>query len=185
MCAGQGALFACCSSTFAQHTFVGMWHVACGIWQVLVKVAVLPMCGLQSLLPCRATGQVQGVSGLLWETLVCGVRCTWLEWVGSRCCRDVTVCLTVAVAIIRCRYYRRNGECLKCPDLAWMLILFFLVGALSAVGLGYVLSKKQIHLAFLSIGVDYFQVSARAGSVVSALSSCVQYMQARGLDMLL
>ena len=66
-----------------------------------------------------------------------------------------------------------------------MLILFFLVGALSAVGLGYVLSKKQIHLAFLSIGVDYFQVSARAGSVVSALSSCVQYMQARGLDMLL
>ena len=42
--------------------------------------------------------------------------------------------------------------------MAWMLILFFLVGALSAVGLGYFLSKKQIHLAFLSIGVDYFQV---------------------------
>ncbi len=57
-----------------------------------------------------------------------------------------------------CRYYRRGGECLKCPSAAWILIVMFVVAALACVGLGYILSRKQVHLAFISIGVDYFQV---------------------------
>jgi hypothetical protein len=60
------------------------------------------------------------------------------------------------------RYYRRGGECLKCPSLAWILIVVFIVAAVGLCLVGYFLSRKQIHLAFLSIGVDYFQVWTRA-----------------------
>ncbi len=62
------------------------------------------------------------------------------------------------------RFYRRSGECVKCPQLAWMLIVAFLVMALLACGVGYVLNKKRVNLAFVSIGVDYFQVIAMFSS---------------------
>ncbi len=57
-------------------------------------------------------------------------------------------------------YYRRGGECLKCPNMAWVLILLFIVVALGCCLAGYFLSRKQVNLAFLSIGVDYFQILA-------------------------
>ncbi len=62
------------------------------------------------------------------------------------------------IVTIWCRYYRRGGECLKCPSAAWVLVVMFGAAALGCVGLGYILSRKQVHLAFISIGVDYFQV---------------------------
>lgn len=58
------------------------------------------------------------------------------------------------------RYYRRAGDCVACPDNAAILIIGFAVLALFITVGGYVLSRKNVHLAFLNISVDYFQVLA-------------------------
>lgn len=57
-------------------------------------------------------------------------------------------------------HFRDNGECVTCPDNVWLLILFFALGAITACGVGYVLNSKSVNMAFLSIGVDYFQILA-------------------------
>lgn len=67
--------------------------------------------------------------------------------------------------IMRCaacadRYYRRAGECVECPSNPWILIVAFLGMALVLCAVGYVLNRKAVNLAFVSIGVDYFQVLA-------------------------
>jgi hypothetical protein len=68
---------------------------------------------------------------------------------------------------------------LKCPNMAWVLILLFVVVALGCCLAGYFLSRKQVNLAFLSIGVDYFQILAIfANSKVGAVGPCV-YARAR------
>ncbi len=74
-------------------------------------------------------------------------------------CASCNPCYRGASGTGKCSaYYRRGGECLKCPNLAWVLIVVFVVVAVGCCLIGYVLSRKQVHLAFLSIGVDYFQV---------------------------
>jgi len=79
-------------------------------------------------------------------------------------------------------YYRLGGVCEKCPDQPWLLIVGFVVAAVMLCVAGYILNKKQVHLAFLSIGVDYFQVLAMfARSKVrwpAALLSLFRWMSA-------
>ena len=58
------------------------------------------------------------------------------------------------------RYYRRAGECVKCPDAPLLLIIGFVIAALGMCVVGYILNRKAVNLAFFSIGVDYFQVLA-------------------------
>merc|ERR1711871_416826 len=55
-------------------------------------------------------------------------------------------------------HFRSNGECKECPKNLWMLLLgiFFAVA-----GLGYaahMMQKRNVNLAYLAVGVDYFQV---------------------------
>jgi hypothetical protein len=57
-------------------------------------------------------------------------------------------------------YYRLAGKCRKCPDNPWILIVTFVVIVLAAAVVGYVLNRKSVNVAFLSIGIDYFQVLA-------------------------
>ena len=57
-------------------------------------------------------------------------------------------------------YYKRAGECAECPDNPLILVLGFVLGASAACVVGYFLNSKQVNLAFVSIGVDYFQVLA-------------------------
>ena len=57
-------------------------------------------------------------------------------------------------------YYRRAGECIECPNNPLLLVIGFLVAAVLLCISGYVLNRKAVNLAFLSIGVDYFQVLA-------------------------
>ena len=57
-------------------------------------------------------------------------------------------------------YYRRAGECVECPDNPWILAIGFFLGAVGACVVGYVLNAAQVNLAFVSIGIDYFQVLA-------------------------
>jgi len=57
-------------------------------------------------------------------------------------------------------HYRLGGECVECPDNPEMIVIMFLVAALMLCIGGYVLNRKKVNLAFMSIGVDYFQVLA-------------------------
>ena len=70
------------------------------------------------------------------------------------------------VAPVRCAlctansHYRISNECEECPDNPALLIIGFFIAAIAACIGGYYLNKKQFNLAFISIGVDYFQVLA-------------------------
>jgi len=55
-------------------------------------------------------------------------------------------------------HFRLEGECAPCPEYPWLMPLILVAIALMA-GLGmYYLTKKNVNLAVMSIGVDYFQV---------------------------
>jgi hypothetical protein len=55
-------------------------------------------------------------------------------------------------------YYKLSGECTLCPDCPACILILFLLFGISCGTIGYVLTRKKINLAVLSIGVDYFQV---------------------------
>jgi hypothetical protein len=68
-----------------------------------------------------------------------------------------------AEPLLRCSacspgHYRPAGDCVKCPKNVWVLIIGFIVVAVLCAVLGYFLNRKSVNIAFLSIGVDYFQV---------------------------
>ena len=54
------------------------------------------------------------------------------EYIGERC------------ALCAPRHYRMRGECIKCPDNAWMLILFALLALLVLGVAGYILNKYHM-----------------------------------------
>ena len=55
-------------------------------------------------------------------------------------------------------YYRLSLNCAKCPNLAWLIILAFVVVVFLLMLLGVWLNKRRINLAALGIGVDFAQV---------------------------
>mmetsp|Transcript_64158 Transcript_64158/g.133793 ORF Transcript_64158/g.133793 Transcript_64158/m.133793 type:complete len:339 (-) Transcript_64158:617-1633(-) len=57
-------------------------------------------------------------------------------------------------------HFRLYNECEPCPENPGLLIAMFFLGAIALLVGGYVLSRKRLNLAFISIGVDYFQVLA-------------------------
>ena len=57
-------------------------------------------------------------------------------------------------------HYRLSDECEKCPDNPWLTIIAIICLVIAALVGGYVLEQKRFNLAFISIGVDYFQVLA-------------------------
>ena len=57
-------------------------------------------------------------------------------------------------------FYRVAGECIRCPQMAEVYIALFCVGIVLLCICGYILNRKKMHLAFISIGVDYMQVLA-------------------------
>jgi hypothetical protein len=57
-------------------------------------------------------------------------------------------------------FYKRTNECVKCPDSPWALVIGFTMLVMVGGGLAYWLNKHKINLAFISIGIDYFQVLA-------------------------
>jgi hypothetical protein len=58
------------------------------------------------------------------------------------------------------RFYRVNGECIKCPDSPWATVVVFLVIALLAMFTAHQLNNKNINLALISIGTDWAQIVA-------------------------
>lgn len=57
-------------------------------------------------------------------------------------------------------FFRRAGECIECPDNPLLLVIAFICMAVVVSTIGYLLNKHNVNLAFVSIGVDYFQVLA-------------------------
>ncbi|KAA0171764.1 hypothetical protein FNF28_00400 [Cafeteria roenbergensis] len=57
-------------------------------------------------------------------------------------------------------FYRRAGECVKCPDSPELLIIAFVVIAMGAAVAAYFMNKSNVDVALVQIGIDYFQVLA-------------------------
>jgi hypothetical protein len=55
-------------------------------------------------------------------------------------------------------YFRLDGECEECPKNPILLFVFFFVAIFFLLIGGFILSQKDFNVAFISIGVDYFQV---------------------------
>lgn len=55
-------------------------------------------------------------------------------------------------------HYRLNQACAVCPNMAWLLILGFIVVVIAVAGFGYWATKKKINLVGLAIGVDFLQI---------------------------
>ncbi len=59
------------------------------------------------------------------------------------------------------RFYRLDIYCKACPNLAWLLILGFVIVVCILLLIGVWLNQRRINLAALGIGVDFAQVSRR------------------------
>jgi hypothetical protein len=57
-------------------------------------------------------------------------------------------------------FYKLGGRCELCPDCPLCILLLFLLFITCAGTCGYILTRKKINLAVISIGVDYFQILA-------------------------
>ena len=67
-------------------------------------------------------------------------------------CSECNTCFKVNPEDKCRRYYKRAGECVECPDNPWILAAGFLLAVILACTAGYIVNKKNLHLAFLSIG---------------------------------
>jgi hypothetical protein len=59
---------------------------------------------------------------------------------------------------LRQRFYRLDVYCKPCPDLAWVLIVGFVVVVTCLLVIGVWLNQRRINLAALGIGIDFAQV---------------------------
>jgi len=66
---------------------------------------------------------------------------------------------------LRGKYYRVNGECVKCPNNVYAVWIGLGLVLITAIGIAYFLNKRNINLALIAIGVDYFQVGGRRAAV--------------------
>jgi hypothetical protein len=57
-------------------------------------------------------------------------------------------------------YEYQKERCEECPDNMWLVIIGFIAGVVFFCAIMYVLDMQDFNLAFVSIGVDYFQVLA-------------------------
>ena len=64
------------------------------------------------------------------------------------------------------QFYRLDIYCKPCPNLAWLLILGFVVIVCLLLMVGVWLNQRRINLAALGIGVDFAQVHSPHSSVV-------------------
>ncbi len=56
------------------------------------------------------------------------------------------------------RFYRLDIYCKACPNLAWLLIVGFVIIVCLLLLVGIWLNQRRINLAALGIGVDFAQV---------------------------
>lgn len=82
-------------------------------------------------------------------------RCT-----GAPRCGECTRGLTLKNGTQIEGYHRINGECEKCPTNVIVIIVMFIMAIIFAMIGASWLESKKVNMAFIPIGVDYFQVLA-------------------------
>ena len=55
-------------------------------------------------------------------------------------------------------YFRIDGECKECPDSPELILVGMVLVIIIGCAGGYYLQDKDVNVAFISIGIDYFQV---------------------------
>ena len=98
---------------------------------------------------------------------VCIVRCDPPEaCLGANLCAAGYTSTTPYYRCASCAngFYKQNGNCIKCPDSPAALVIGFALLVIAGGALGYILNKRAINIAYLSIGVDYCQVLAMFAS---------------------
>ena len=73
-------------------------------------------------------------------------------------------------------HYRIEGKCELCPKNVELVIVGFVLGIFFLSIGGYILDKRNFNMAFISIGVDYFQVLALFSSVDVAWPPLILYL---------
>jgi hypothetical protein len=102
------------------------------------------------------------------DDFVLATSCTkWVPCEPADACLGSNTCQQ-QYSGVRCsdcadRYYKLAGECIQCPDCPACIAIVFLLFGIGCGVAGYILTRKKINLAVLSIGVDYFQVLAILG----------------------
>ena len=61
---------------------------------------------------------------------------------------------------VKGKYYRVDGDCIKCPSNPLLLIILFVLALLGMAGAAWWMNQKKLNMGILSIGIDYFQVLA-------------------------
>ena len=90
-----------------------------------------------------------------WECSKC-VRKNANDRFGQCSCTHPSRCALCTFG----EYYRSNNKCEECPNNPGLLVLAFIMAVICACIGGYVMHRYKFNLAFISIGVDYFQVLA-------------------------
>jgi hypothetical protein len=57
-------------------------------------------------------------------------------------------------------YYASYGSCFACPAAPALTVVFFILVGVAAIAVGYVLNSRGVSIAYLTIGLDFFQVVA-------------------------
>lgn len=94
---------------------------------------------------------------------VCIVAC-----VPSSACLANNVCATGYASkppLYRCGtcaagYYPTGSTCAACPNSPYSIVIIFVLAVAVGGAAGYFLNKKNINIAFISIGLDYMQVGS-------------------------
>jgi hypothetical protein len=86
--------------------------------------------------------------------------------------------LTQTPPLLFQQFYRLDVYCKPCPNLAWLLIVGFVIIVCLLLLVGIWLNQRRINLAALGIGVDFAQVR-EAGCCATRLCLCVSRSTAR------
>ena len=54
-------------------------------------------------------------------------------------------------------YYMRAGSCVTCPSAALAVLIGYGLAIIATVALAWLFSKYEVHVALLSLGIDFMQ----------------------------
>jgi hypothetical protein len=139
----------------------GIWRDEFGVVQAGRNYDPIPIAGFYNLNGTMASLCPSAV--VIEGRDVCIVACSpSAACAGSNVCSDGYISIAPLFRCGSCAkgYYANNNECVRCPDSPALLFIGVAIIVLAGAAFGYFLNTKGINLAFLSIGVDFFQVLA-------------------------
>ena len=92
---------------------------------------------------------------------VCMVACpVQSACIGGNLCADGYVSIAPLFRCGSCAkgYYPANGKCIGCSNSPYAIVVVAVLVIIAASSAGYFLNKRNVNIAFLSIGIDFMQV---------------------------